>query len=86
MRSIGFSFNPDVSTERQESVLAQINDWDEVKLAKRLQPTARDSDVARMAYAYIEDDADATELTIRLNRIPEIDGDSIAPHAARGLG
>ena len=85
MRSVGFTFNPDVSPEQQDSVLDKINNWVEISLAKRLKPDARKQDILRMAYAYINENADTTDIIKRLSGLSEIDPESISIPTDRHL-
>ena len=85
MRSVGFTFNPDVSPERQDRVLDEINKWAEINLAKRLKPDARKQDLLRMAYAYIKEDANPSEIIRRLSELSEIDPESVSSPTERRL-
>ena len=77
MRSITFTFHPDVAPDRQERTLEQINSWADVHAAGLLKPDAKNSDVRRMAYAYVGDDANAEDLLKRLSGLPEVEQASL---------
>ena len=79
MRSVTFSFRPDVSTDRQDHVLRQLNTWGDIRKASRLKPGATHPLLSRMAYAYVADDVDINGLVGRLAKLPEIEAASIPP-------
>jgi hypothetical protein len=85
MRSVGFTFQPDVSPERQDRVLDEINNWAEINLAKRLKPDARKQDLLRLAYAYLNPDANTSEIIRRLSELSEIDPESVSSPTERRL-
>jgi hypothetical protein len=85
MRSVGFTFQPDVSAERQDSILDEINRWDEINSAKRLKPDAQKEDLLRMAYAYLNEHAVSSEIIRRLAELSEIDPESISTPTERHL-
>ncbi len=83
MRSVLFNFRPNVSPERQEVLLAQMNAWEGVSKAGHLKPDTRSAQVLRMCYAYIEDNANFEALAARLSSLPELE--SVSPPTERRL-
>jgi hypothetical protein len=83
MRSVLFTFSPQVSRERQEALLAQIGTWQGVKKVARLKPDAQHPEIWRMCYADIEDGADIEAMVERLAALPEVE--SAASPAERHL-
>jgi hypothetical protein len=73
MRSVTFTFHPDIPSEQQDHVLKQINSWTGVHTAGLLKPGAKNSEVRRMAYAYVKDDADNEDVLKRLSELPEVE-------------
>lgn len=76
MRSVMFNFRPDVPRDEQDAALARISDWSAINKASRLKPEAKNPLLQRMAYAYLEDDADIEKVVERLNDLPEIESAS----------
>ena len=83
MRSVMFNFRPEVSHDEQDALLERIGGWETINKASRLKPDAKKSVLQRMAYAYVENDADIEKIVERLTDQPEIESAS-AP-TARGL-
>ena len=80
---IMFNFRPEVSSERQEAVLKDINTWGGIRQAGHLNPEAKHPLARRMSYAYVGDEADPHSVVKRLRKLPEIESVSIP--AERGL-
>jgi len=78
-----FNFRPEVSRDEQDALLERIGGWETINKASRLKPDAKKSVLQRMAYAYVENDADIEKIVERLTDQPEIESAS-AP-TARGL-
>ena len=83
MRSVMFNFRSNVSPERQEAMLAQINAWDGIREAGRLKPDTKRQEILLMCYAYIQDNADSEALVERLSGLPELE--SVSPTTERRL-
>ena len=79
MRTVTFTFRPEVSAERQDAVLREVARWDSVRKAAALKPDARTPEVRRMCYAQLDDTADAETIADRLRREPEIESASVPP-------
>ena len=79
MQSISFIFNPGLSSERQRTVLKELEKWDEITKASQLRPESNHPDISRMANVYPADDADLTMLVRKLNELPEIESASVPP-------
>jgi hypothetical protein len=75
-RVVTFSFRPEVSRERQEEVLAEIERWKQIEHASHLKPDAKMSELMRLCFAYVKDDADANEVATNLAAMPEIESAS----------
>lgn len=73
MQVVNFSFRPTVPVDRRQSLLREINDWPEVKQARHLDDQSPDSDVARLAYAYLQPGHAAAALVQRLRSLPDIE-------------
>lgn len=73
MRSVMFNFRPDVSPERQDAVLVQIETWDGISKTAHLKPDTKHADVRRMCYAYVDNNTDVEVLRERLSALPEIE-------------
>jgi len=82
MRSVMFNFHPAVSPDEQDALLERIGNWETINKATRLKPDAKKPILQRMAYAYVEDDADIEKIVERLNDLPEIESAS-APTSRR---
>ncbi len=72
-----FNFRSDIEPEQQNAVLERINRWKDISKATRLKADTKNKDLLRLAYAYIEDDADADDIIKRLTEIPEIESASL---------
>lgn len=68
-----FNFRPDVSRLRQDELLALIEEWQEVSVARRVNPEARRPELARMSFVELADGADVVSLGSRLSAIAEIE-------------
>jgi hypothetical protein len=77
MKVVSFSFKPDVPHQRRGKIIGQIGKWKSVRKAVPLLPGAKHPEVSRMYYAYVDDDADVSELTSRLEEVPEIESASV---------
>ncbi len=77
MRSVVFTFRPEVPPERQDSLLAQITLWDSVVQAGRLSPRSRRSAIARMACAVLKEETDADAVVKQLSELPEVESASV---------
>lgn len=85
MRSIVFSFQASVPPEQQQKILDQVSSWEDITQAKQLKPDAKRVEIRCMAHAYLKDEADAAEVVKRLSELPEIESESVAIPAERGL-
>ena len=83
MQSVMLMFKQDVSPEDQEHVLTKLNARQGVIKAARLKPEARNPDVLRMAFVYVDDSLNVQTLLDQLSKLPEIDSASLPPQ--RGL-
>ena len=72
-----FVFRAEVPLDRQDAVLAEIRSWHTNGSVDRLTPEAKQPDLLRMCYAYLEDDADADAVVQRLLELPEIESASL---------
>ena len=72
-----FNFRSDIEPEQQNAILEKINRWKDVSKATRLKADTKNKDLLRLAYAYIEDDADADDIIKLLSEIPEIESASL---------
>jgi hypothetical protein len=81
MRSISFRFRPEVSRERQQKVLAQLNGsaWPAVQQAGYVNPNAHLPALQRMGYAYLAEDADPDTLAEAIAQLPEVETAQPAP-------
>jgi hypothetical protein len=70
-------FQSGLSPEQQAATLARINTWAGVSRAACLKPEAKDPDVRRLCYAYVEDDADVAAIADRLAQLPEVESASV---------
>ena len=66
MRSLMFSFKPDISQQQQENALAEINSIEGIHLARLLKPNAKDPEVSRMGFVYVKDEADIENIRNQL--------------------
>lgn len=66
MRSLTFSFKPEVSQQLQENALAEINSIEGIHLARLLKPDAKDPEVRRMGFVYVKDEADIENIRNQL--------------------
>lgn len=73
MRSVMFTFRPDVSPEQQEAILEQLDRWAEIHKAARLKPDTKYPEILRMCYAYLENDADEESTLKRMVGLSEIE-------------
>ncbi len=76
MRSVMFNFRPEVSRDEQDAALERISGWQAISKASRLKPDTQKPVLQRMAYAYVEDDADIEKIVERLNALTEIESAS----------
>lgn len=76
MRSVMFNFRPNVSPQRQDAILAQIETWDGISKTARLKPDAKRPEILRMCYAYVSNNIDIEALLKRLSALPEIESAS----------
>lgn len=77
MNSVTFTFQPDTSLEEQQRALTEIRHWRGVENASHLKPGARNSDIARIAYAVLTPDADAEDIAAHLDELPWIESASV---------
>jgi hypothetical protein len=83
MRTVMFTFRPEVSPEQQDAILDQLDGWEEIRKAVRLKPDAKYPEILRMCYAYLEDSADVESTAKRMADLPEVEAAEIP--AKRGL-
>ncbi|MEO5823656.1 MAG: hypothetical protein ABIT71_24390 [Vicinamibacteraceae bacterium] len=83
MKSLSFSFRPGVPTEARERTLEQVRSWEGVTAAGPLKRDSRDPDIARMAYARMDDDVDVRAMLDRLAALIEVERPDV--HAERRL-
>jgi hypothetical protein len=74
--TIMFRFRPEVSPDRQETVIERIRAWNEVGQVSRLNPGASLPEILRICYAYLRDAAEVGTVLDRLTRLPEIEAAS----------
>ncbi len=77
MKSVMFSFHPDVPVNRQKAILDEIGSWQQVVKAAWLNPDTRQADILRMAYAYVDSQMDVQEVVERLSKLSEIESASL---------
>jgi hypothetical protein len=70
---INFSFKPQVTAERRDSIVSQIEGWTSVVKAAPLKPDAKHPGVRRLYHAYVPDGADVKETVECLSGLPEVE-------------
>jgi hypothetical protein len=77
MHSIVFNFQPQISLEEQDALLAEINGWDEISKAARLKPESKNPVLLGMCYVYVNNSVELEIIVKRLSAFPEIESASI---------
>jgi hypothetical protein len=77
MQAVNFKFRSNCSGNEQKAVLAEIQGWGEVRSAAQLKPEAKNPEVRRMAYAYLQKGAAPEEVVRKLNALDGIEVASI---------
>jgi hypothetical protein len=77
MKPVMFTLKRGLSRKDQEVTFTTIKSLDGVTRAGLLKPDALDAEIARMAYAYVDDDTDLDRFVLKLSRLPEIETASI---------
>ena len=83
MRPLTFRFRPTVPLERRNTIISQINGWQEISRTGRVYPDAKTPSDELCYYAYVPTEEDLAEVMKRLGSIAEIEHPSIPPR--RGL-
>lgn len=73
MRTVMFTFRPEVPLERQEALLTQIGTWEGIHKVGPIKPEATRAEIRRMCYAYVEDSANIERIVERFAKLPEIE-------------
>ena len=81
MQSISFRFRPEVSQERQQEILDQLNGsaWPDVHQAGYVNPNAQLPELRQLGYAYITEDADPAMVAEEIGQLPEVETAQPAP-------
>jgi hypothetical protein len=79
MRSVTFSFRPEIPEEKRDEVLEAIARWSAVASASLLKPDAKNELTKLMAYAHLEEDADIDAIVRKIASLPEVDNASMPP-------
>jgi hypothetical protein len=77
MQSVTFVFRPGLTSTQQESILDKVGAWKSVHKATRLNAASHHPDISRMAYAYINEEAEAENVVKQLSEMPEIESASL---------
>ncbi len=73
MQAVFFHFRPEVPVDVQETLLSDIASWHTVCKVGRINPGAKQRELARMYCAYARRDEDIAEILTGLSGVAEIE-------------
>ncbi len=85
LTTVTFSFRTAAAPEPQKTVLVTVNSWSDVSRAGLLKPDAKRDNVRLMAYAYVADEGDASDVAKRLAELPDVEPKSVSVASPRRL-
>ena len=74
MKAVSFRFRTQVPNEARDRTLVKIRQWKGVSAADHIKRESRDPDIARMAFAKVDDDVDIGEVLAHFDTIAEVEG------------
>jgi hypothetical protein len=72
MRSVQFTFKPTADDDARAARLKEIGAWPGIERVGQIDAKSRSDTIKRMAFAYLDDKADADDVVRQLRSLPEI--------------